>query len=221
MARGVGWVTPIAPATPLSGFSHGAAGMAWALLLLFEATGEERYRRCALDAIAHERTLFSPAHGNWLDLREGQDGNADPEAKGDCATTWCHGAAGIGLARLATLSLLDEPAVREEIDAARAAVVREGFGTNHSLCHGDLGNLELLAMAAEVLGDPLGRLTVRRFARGILDDVQSDGWKCGNPLGVECPGLMTGLAGIGYGLLRLAVPERVPSVLLLEAPRAD
>jgi lantibiotic modifying enzyme len=33
------------------------------------------------------------------------------------------------------------------------------------------------------------------------------------------PGMMTGLAGIGYGLLRLAEPERVPSVPVLEPPR--
>jgi lantibiotic modifying enzyme len=31
---------------------------------------------------------------------------------------------------------------------------------------------------------------------------------------------MTGLAGIGYGLLRLAHPELVPSVLVLEPHRA-
>ncbi len=30
---------------------------------------------------------------------------------------------------------------------------------------------------------------------------------------------MMGLAGIGYGLLRLAAPERVPSVLVLEPPK--
>ncbi len=29
---------------------------------------------------------------------------------------------------------------------------------------------------------------------------------------------MTGLAGIGYGLLRAAWPDRVPSVLLLDTP---
>ena len=29
---------------------------------------------------------------------------------------------------------------------------------------------------------------------------------------------MTGLAGIGYGLLRIAEPARVPSVLLLSPP---
>ncbi|HYO51923.1 hypothetical protein [Archangium sp.] len=34
----------------------------------------------------------------------------------------------------------------------------------------------------------------------------------------ETPGLLMGLAGIGYGLLRLAAPERVPSVLTLAMP---
>jgi lantibiotic modifying enzyme len=33
---------------------------------------------------------------------------------------------------------------------------------------------------------------------------------------VPTPGLISGLAGIGYGLLRLAFATRVPSVLLLE-----
>ena len=45
-----------------------------------------------------------------------------------------------------------------------------------------------------------------------------DGWICANPVGVESPGLMTGLAGIGHELLRLAEPDRVPSVLVLEPP---
>jgi lantibiotic modifying enzyme len=74
--------------------------------------------------------------------------------------------------------------------------------------------------AAGALDDPALRARADRVARGILDDIRGAGWLCGNPLRVESPGLMTGLAGIGYGLLRLAAPERVPSVLLLEPPRA-
>jgi lantibiotic modifying enzyme len=35
---------------------------------------------------------------------------------------------------------------------------------------------------------------------------------------VEAPGLMNGLAGIGYGLLRLAAPTSVPSILALDPP---
>ena len=50
-------------------------------------------------------------------------------------------------------------------------------------------------------------------AAGLLHQGREGGWKCGLPQGHETPGLMMGLAGIGYGLLRLAWPERVPSVL--------
>jgi lantibiotic modifying enzyme len=44
-------------------------------------------------------------------------------------------------------------------------------------------------------------------------------WRCGVPAGVETPGLMLGLAGIGYGLLRLGLPNRIPSLLSLAPPR--
>jgi lantibiotic modifying enzyme len=43
----------------------------------------------------------------------------------------------------------------------------------------------------------------------------------GVPLNVETPGLLLGLAGIGYELLRLAEPERVPSLLTLAPPTAS
>jgi lantibiotic modifying enzyme len=54
----------------------------------------------------------------------------------------------------------------------------------------------------------------------LLDSIDTHGWVTGVPLGVETPGLMTGLAGIGYQLLRLAEPEKVPSVLLVAPPYA-
>jgi hypothetical protein len=59
-----------------------------------------------------------------------------------------------------------------------------------------------------------------RIAAMVLQSIERDGWLSGLPLGVESPGLMTGLAGIGYGLLRLAAPERVPALLLLAPPIA-
>jgi lantibiotic modifying enzyme len=51
-----------------------------------------------------------------------------------------------------------------------------------------------------------------------LASIEEQGWITGVPQGVETPGLMTGLAGIGYALLRLAAVEQVPSVLLLDPP---
>jgi type 2 lantibiotic biosynthesis protein LanM len=222
MKKGIGWVVPGMAKEPLTGFSHGAAGIAWALLELAALTDIERFRTAALDAIAYERSLFCPDEANWLDLRELDTSDAATNNNHQhCMTAWCNGAPGIGLARLRCLHHLDNSETRAEIDTALKTTLAEGFGSNHSLCHGDLGNLELLLQASEILGDSQLRSQTNRLAGAILDSINKHGWLCGNPLGVESPGLMTGLAGIGYGLLRLAEPTRVPSVLVLEPPRVN
>jgi lantibiotic modifying enzyme len=208
MKRGIGWSIEGAITRPLTGFSHGTAGIAWALLELAALTGEEHFRKAALDAIAYERDLFSPEAGNWPHL-------ADNDS---FWVTWCHGAPGIGLARLCSLRYLDDANTRTEIDVALQTTLAQGFGTNHSLCHGDLGNLELILQASQTLEDRQWQVRVEQIAAGILESIDQHGWLCGVPLQVATPDLMNGLAGIGYGLLRLAEPARVPSVLVLAAP---
>ena len=219
MKQGIGWVLKDIGTKPLSGFSHGAAGMAWALLELSALTGEKRFYQTALDAITYERSLFYPELGNWLDLREdktlGYGANQDQH---HCMTAWCHGAPGIGLGRLRSLPYLDNLTIHGEISTAIKTTLEQGFGFNHSLCHGELGNLELLLQASLTLNDSQCQTQVNRLTAIILESIEQHGWICGVPLGVETPGLMTGLAGIGYGLLRLAEPQRVPSVLVLEPP---
>jgi type 2 lantibiotic biosynthesis protein LanM len=213
---GLAWVTPLPASAPLTGFSHGAAGMAWSLLELAARTGEARYRTAARAAFAYERGLFAPAPGNWPDFRDlaGTGGDRPPAFM----TAWCHGAPGIGLARLRALRHSDDEVLRAEIGAALRATRRAGFGGNLSLCHGDLGNLELFLQASEILGESRWRSEADRVAGATLRGIERDGWVCGVPGGVESPGLMTGLAGIGYGLLRLAEPGRVPPVLVLAPP---
>ena len=131
---------------------------------------------------------------------------------------WCHGAPGVGLGRLAGLPYLDDASVRAEIETAVESTIENGFGRNHCLCHGDLGNLEVVTLAAERLGRPDWGERAGRIAGGILAGIREHGWLFGIPGRPEPPGLMVGLAGIGYGLLRLAAPERVPSVMILEGP---
>jgi lantibiotic modifying enzyme len=74
-------------------------------------------------------------------------------------------------------------------------------------------------LASQLIGskwqEHLNRLTAI-----IVESINRVGWLCGNPVRIESPGLMTGLAGIGYQLLRLAEPDRVPSVLVLASPMA-
>lgn len=221
MERGLGWVPQVGGTKPLAGYSHGAAGVAWALLELNTLTGDERFRTGALGAIEYERGIFSPGEGNWPDLRDYEpsvrEKNSDPE-KEIFMTAWCHGAPGIGLSRLRLLRHLDDQEIRTEIDIALRTTLEQGFGSNHSLCHGDLGNLELILEAGSILNDPWYGTQASRLAAMILESIDEHGWSCGIPLGVESPGLMTGLAGIGYELLRLAEPARIPSVLILEPP---
>jgi lantibiotic modifying enzyme len=81
-----------------------------------------------------------------------------------------------------------------------------------------LGNLELVLAAAQTWPGSSWAKEAQFLAGAILNSIRRDGWLCGNPLAVESPGLMTGLAGIGYGLLRCAEPSRVPSVLSLAPP---
>jgi lantibiotic modifying enzyme len=129
---------------------------------------------------------------------------------------WCYGAMGIGLGRLLSLPYLgDDATCRREIDTALATTARAGFGQCHALCHGDIGNAELLLQAADALNRPDLTEAARRHISAAVDSAKGHGWVCGTPLGVETPGLMVGLAGTGYGILRMAAPDIVPAVLAL------
>jgi beta-phosphoglucomutase-like phosphatase (HAD superfamily) len=75
-----------------------------------------------------------------------------------------------------------------------------------------LARLGLDASEALVFEDaPNGVLAAKRA--GLFAVAVPNALICGLPLDVRSPGLMTGVAGIGYQLLRLAAAERVPSVL--------
>lgn len=82
-----------------------------------------------------------------------------------------------------------------------------------SLCHGELGIAEAVAATA-TQDDESAR---RRHNGLVLDAIHRYGPRCGTPRGVPTPGLLNGLAGIGYGLLRLGFGQQVPSALLLES----
>jgi lantibiotic modifying enzyme len=166
----------------------------------------------ALAAIEHERTLWVAETGSGQNQRNSESVGASFPAK------WCYGAAGIGLARLDTLAVHDTAQVRSEIDAAVRIVLARGFGFDHSLCHGDMGGIELLLHARARLEHSDWDAQFEQAAGSILADICERGWRCGTAQAIETPGLMTGLSGIGYGLLRLAEPLRVPSVLLLRPP---
>lgn len=218
MDTGIAWPAPQPNWKPLGGFAHGAAGIGWALLELAAATQELRYSTAARAAMAYQRTLFVPEAQNWRDLRilaETPDTTDEPRYMGH----WCHGAAGIALAWLACSQHLHEAWIRDEAEIAVRTTRETGFGFNHSLCHGDLGNAEALLKAAE-FGIATSMEEVGVLGAEVVASIEEAGCITGYPFGIEAPGLMMGLSGIGFGLMRLAAPEAVPSILLLEPPPA-
>lgn len=212
-SAGAGWVGR-ASGRALTGFSHGAAGVAWSLAELGRCSGQEGFFALRDDALTFERSHFLPGAGNWADLRFGDAGQTSGYS------AWCNGAPGIVLSRLLLLAERDDAVLREEIATGVETTLRTGFGFSHSLCHGDLGNAEIVFRAGELLGREDWRRQALGHASAVCQEVQAGRWRCGvGSRYVETPGLMVGLAGIGYNLLRFADPERVPSVLCLEGPR--
>jgi len=222
---GWSWDTLGQPGQPhLLGFAHGAAGIAYALA----AVGGADRLAAARQALCYERSYFQPEEGNWPDLRELV--GRRPDGRKPCTLAWCHGAPGIGFARLAMMAALaDDAQVRAEAETAIRTTAASltgpgghGIG-NCSLCHGDFGNADLLLLGAERLGRPELRVAAEAVGARALDVFEGGRlpWSCGVPNAGETPNLMLGLAGIGWFLLRLAAPDAVPTVLLPAGRIAD
>lgn len=221
--RGWSWSgMPGAQPQGLCGFSHGAAGPAWALLALHHSTNVAEFRLASEQAVRYERSWFNPDEQNWPDLRSLYDPTLGDGKRLTYMSAWCHGAPGIGLARLASYAVTNQPEYLEEVRAAVRTTtaglrlaLQAGQG-NFSLCHGLAGNADLLLEAAKVLHEPehatlamqIGHLGEALYARTGAP------WPCGVVGGGETPSLMLGLSGIGHFYLRLH-DALIPSVLLV------
>jgi type 2 lantibiotic biosynthesis protein LanM len=212
------WIGQGFGGSPLNGMSHGAAGFAYALASLAAASGHEEFAAAAAECIAFEDASYDTEHHNWPDLRGGS------QLQWPCQ--WCHGAPGIGLARLATARrIAAKPAVRDTINAARLdddvtkaieGVRRARPAQLDTLCCGTLGGIEFLCESANSTGgDKIGELALRRLT-AVLGGSAANGdyrWNSGNRR--FNLGLFRGLAGIGYTLLRRLDPS-LPNVLIWE-----
>ena len=195
-----------------TGLSHGAAGIAYALLQLYEVTAEKAYLAAAKEGIAYERSVFSPNAANWPDFRTFAQQNGQP----GFMVSWCHGATGIGLARLGGLSIFSSDEIEQDVEVALQTTQKYSLQDVDCVCCGNFGRIEMLLVAAEKLSRPELRLNAeKKAAWAVFRAQQIGGYQFPNlPNCVFSPSFFQGTAGIGYELLRLAAPGTLPSVLL-------
>ena len=194
----------------LNGMSHGAAGFAYALASLSAATGRDEFAKAASECIAFENLSYDAERSNWPDLR------GDGEPGWPCQ--WCHGAPGIGLARIAMTKRggLDSKLLATDIRNALVGVERGWPGPLDTLCCGALGSIEFFCEAGSALGRSDLRELASRRLMSLLEAATSTGdyrWNSGNRQ--FNLGLFRGLAGVGYTSLR-QVDGSLPNVIIWE-----
>ena len=158
---------------------------------LCRVTGSATYRQAADGAFRNSHHLVST------------DGIVD--------TSWCSGWAGFETCIVGSGwgSGFGERAFDSVISAT---ALRNKRSDNLSLCHGEAGALEALSMLpiSAYKTEELNNRT-NCFAENVL----KGHCICGTPDGTTTPGLMAGLSGVGYSLLRRAFPNALPSILTI------
>ena len=187
----------------LTGFSHGAAGMAAALARLAKASGEAHFMDAAHRAVAYERSVFVAEQRNWPDFRT----SSEPT---EFMLSWCHGAPGILLSRMV---LQAEDAADDntaaEIEAARASTIGSleritalGQEAAGHLCCGVFGITTLLRLDAAHNGIPLSP-RVLAAEQALIHTAQERGdyrFFSIDSGSLNLPGLFTGKAGVAMAL---------------------
>ncbi|PED43150.1 DUF4135 domain-containing protein [Bacillus cereus] len=118
-----------------TGFSHGNAGIIYALALFQTNYPDPKIHKVILEALLYEKKNRNQQ--GWIDGRS--------QNKQEDFNSWCHGALGIEISRNAILeecSNLDDTIItilKEDLQYAKKTKSLRRFHINNSLCHGKFG----------------------------------------------------------------------------------
>lgn len=203
------WARPGPDPHVLNGMSHGAAGFAYALASLAAATSRQEFADAAMECITFENASYDAEHTNWPDFRE-----AEPHWQ----YRWCHGAVGIGLARIAMTKpeKLDSDLMAADIRNALAGAMRGWPGHVDTLCCGALGSVEFFREAGKALErSDLCELASQHLLAVLQGAASTGDYRWNGGARRFNLGLFRGLTGIGYTCLR-QVSDSLPNVLIWE-----
>lgn len=201
----------------LTGFSHGAVGVA-AALSLGSMTTQYRVEECiriVSRVLAWEEAHFDKLRG-WEDRRP--ESMERPDSGN--LQAWCHGAGGAYIARQIIREQL-EPHLDDYIQTKIADQINTALGfleaktsemiansAGDCLCHGTVGNLIILQNAAEK--QLYNSTSLNNLVKDMVSHAKKDGWRLGGLPGVPSNSFMMGTPGIVWGLAHLRSPGHTP-----------
>ncbi|WP_316826876.1 lanthionine synthetase LanC family protein [Pedobacter miscanthi] len=210
----------------MTGFSHGASGIAWVLMQLGQYFNAAGLIYLAEEALKYEMQYFDVPAKNWLDLRLGPHRLNKPDvhrwelktflSEMTDVNAWAHGAAGIGITRQMALQLTKKEHYEVEcqhvLQRCREDLERLNR-TDFTLVSGYCGMIPFLLkrnMVAQIVS--------------ILDQARkfhqkTNGYNGYVSCGSDDYGLLSGKSGVGYIILSLLGNKNADSVLAPELPK--
>ncbi|ASZ12711.1 hypothetical protein KTO58_10905 [Chitinophaga pendula] len=217
----------------LTGFSHGVAGIAFALLQTARCFNSTGLLYLAEQALAYEMQYYDHDRNNWMDLRIGAQRlrNIHDQLGPQLASwqlqyfyptmsdvnTWAHGAAGSGLSRLYAWEMTGNNSYLEQATAALQKGLSDITGSERgdfTLCSGYGGIAALMMETARIRRQPDWQYQTQHIAlKAIAHFRQQQTYNSYINNSIADPGLFSGLSGVGYFLLSTIHPAGTASIL--------
>lgn len=190
-------------------YAHGITGIYYTLCKLYDFEKDKSLIRYIDRCLITEEKYYNENYNSWI-------GSSETDKT---STAWCHGAIGIGLARLTIRSKIDFLGSTNDhfISAAIDSTLNKGFQTDPCLCHGHAGSLDFL-LEANMNNFNLSETEnaiYSSYLNAFLKNVDENEFTFYKTKGAFVPGLFDGLSGIVYVLLRLTFPREISSILMI------
>ena len=211
----------------LTGLSHGASGIAHALLQVATYFEDEGLHYLAMQAWTYEMKYYDPVLQNWLDLRLTSASLQEEDIMGweiagfrryiSDVNAWAHGAAGIGLSRMYAWKTSGEVHFATTCEWALTRCMQDADSLTRgdfTLCSGYGGVGMFLLQAAAVLDRPVLRQTAKQIALAAISYYEVHGTYNSYIKDAEYdPGLFSSLAGVGYFFVSVLLPYKAHTVV--------
>ncbi len=169
------------------GYAHGNAGIIAQLARSYTLLNENIIKQVIEKALVFERQNFDKITSKWK-FREGIH-----------YYSWCNGIGGLLLCKLLLCNNgFDSIRLRKEMETLSTQLIELGFGVDYSICHGDVGSLEILFKYSQIIENKvlisqcnnMKNILVNNYLAPKLEELKYfENW-----------GFMVGLAGLGASI---------------------